>query len=42
MVHVEAELFGVEGLGPVHVGDRDHDDFECPVHMKEDRAGRPN
>ena len=29
---VEAGLLEVEGLGPVHVGHRDHHKFELPLH----------
>src|SRR4029434_7610880 len=32
VVGVEADLLGVEALGPVHVGDGDRDQLELPVH----------
>ena len=32
VVHVEAELLGVKGLGTVHVRDGHHNDFERPIH----------
>src|SRR5215469_6925268 len=32
VVDVEAELISVEGLGTVHIGHRDHYDFQGPVH----------
>jgi hypothetical protein len=32
VVEVEAELVAVERDGPVNVADRDHDDFESPIH----------
>jgi hypothetical protein len=35
-VHVEARLLGVEGLGAVHVRDRDRHQLELEIH-----AGRP-
>jgi hypothetical protein len=33
VVHTEAELFCVERLGTIHVGDGDDDDFKRPVHV---------
>jgi hypothetical protein len=44
MIGVEADLIGIESLGPVDIGDRDRDQFELEVHVVSPcfhRRGRP-